>query len=558
MRHEFRIEPIEMTGVGSLFDLGGDATETFGGFGGHGGGGGGPGSPLGKGQYGARHREGGSPGGGRGGGGGGGSGEQGEQGGGGGGGGRRRAPTHGETQDRVHHEARAATHGAVGVHGARGTQSGEEVQRPTRHGGAAGIKGSPGTQSGGEADRHFKGSAAGVQGAAGGPSGPAADRSKVGEHKAATPWHDKSTYFSTKQGAETAKGGSPYMAEKRKSQFDELDKNPQTKKEVIGLISREQTGERNRSMVLEAMSNRAREHGQTLDQAMHSGFYGPVGYGPRGKHTGEVPTSVSEGDRQIGERAIARVRGGQNLLESTTDQGSKNDPNFPKYMADPGRYHTSYTTGKDWKEGAEQFADMNPAWGARDRAAQSEYDKAHPSKEGTTVGPRTKIDTSIPEYSRTKSGSTSGIGAPREETASSSDASSPTSTASDGKTITATYDEPRRFGRPTHGHMDIGGRSYPFVSGGMMLPRLGRATSGAPAGDYALGSREHKANLGGAAYHLSDPYDPLEQRTRTGIFIHGNPSDSSQGCVTFSPRVYGDVSRALDQSGAKNLKIIEK
>ena len=112
---------------------------------------------------------------------------------------------------------------------------------------------------------------------------------------------------------------SGYLAEKRAKYFDELDNNPKLKDEVMRAI-RAENGKNATSMseVLESMVNRSDAFGYgSLDHALHNGFYGPIN---RGDTAYTRPLTKEE--RDMGEEAIARVRGGQNKIEFRTDQES--------------------------------------------------------------------------------------------------------------------------------------------------------------------------------------------------------------------------------------------
>lgn len=119
------------------------------------------------------------------------------------------------------------------------------------------------------------------------------------------------------------------LAAQRKAFFDEFDKNSSLRKLVIQAILAE-GGIRGLQANLEQMCNYANARGFTsLSQAVHSGFYGPVNRGEAQRHT---PTSK---ELAAADAAILKVRGGSNLIDYRTDQGSPGDPNFYKEKHNP-------------------------------------------------------------------------------------------------------------------------------------------------------------------------------------------------------------------------------
>lgn len=165
------------------------------------------------------------------------------------------------------------------------------------------------------------------------------------------------------QPVETTSG---YLAEKRAKYFDELDNNPKLKDEVMRAI-RAENGKNATSMseVLESMVNRSDAFGYgSLDHALHNGFYGPIN---RGDTAYTRPLTKEE--RDMGEEAIARVRGGQNNIEFRTDQGMLTDPGSRKYLAEPDQ-------GGWIKKSGENYFYMGKkgrAWAEAQRKAEAEW-----------------------------------------------------------------------------------------------------------------------------------------------------------------------------------------
>jgi uncharacterized membrane protein YgcG len=139
-------------------------------------------------------------------------------------------------------------------------------------------------------------------------------------------------------GASTSSGGPPglpdvasatppsgSLATQRAGFMKELENNPRLKSAAIDLAQREGGVQSN----LEQLFNYASMRGMTIAQAMNSGQYGPV------KH-GLVTGNISPALQAKGEAALKKVYEGSNITNYATDQGMRGDPNFAKYMANPG------------------------------------------------------------------------------------------------------------------------------------------------------------------------------------------------------------------------------
>lgn len=159
---------------------------------------------------------------------------------------------------------------------------------------------------------------------------------------------------------------SGYLAEKRAKYFDELDNNPKLKDEVMRAI-RAENGKNATSMseVLESMVNRSDAFGYgSLDHALHNGFYGPIN---RGDTAYTRPLTKEE--RDMGEEAIARVRGGQNNIEFRTDQGMLTDPGSRKYLAEPDQGGWIKRSGENYF----YMGKKGRAWAEAQRKAEAEW-----------------------------------------------------------------------------------------------------------------------------------------------------------------------------------------
>jgi hypothetical protein len=118
-------------------------------------------------------------------------------------------------------------------------------------------------------------------------------------------------------------GGSGNLAQDRERFKKELDANPQLKALAVGAMRREGGLHSN----LEQLFNYASMRGMTIDQALHSGQYGPV----TGRN--RIPEAELRRGGAGGDKELERVYGGSNITDYATDQGMRGDPNFAKYMA---------------------------------------------------------------------------------------------------------------------------------------------------------------------------------------------------------------------------------
>lgn len=133
----------------------------------------------------------------------------------------------------------------------------------------------------------------------------------------------------------TVEGGSPYLAKQRAKYFEELDKDPALKDEVMRAI-RAENGKSGKaeSAVLESMVNRSVMYKYpSLRTALHDGFYGPVN-----DRRSSFTAPLSKSDLDKGTEAVNLVRGGSNRIQLRTDQGMLTDPGSQEYlqMSDKG------------------------------------------------------------------------------------------------------------------------------------------------------------------------------------------------------------------------------
>ena len=167
---------------------------------------------------------------------------------------------------------------------------------------------------------------------------------------------------------------NPRLSGDRSSFFNELDKNPELKQKVIQAALAE-GGQKGLQANIEQMANYSKARGfHSFNQALNSGFYGPVNRGTAFQH------QLTSSDIKKGDAALDAVRGGSNLLEYRTDQGMQGDPNFDKEKNDP-RYRMK-NIGGSWfadhpmfntKDGGSRFRDQQIK-------ADIEYNKEHPQQ----------------------------------------------------------------------------------------------------------------------------------------------------------------------------------
>jgi hypothetical protein len=112
------------------------------------------------------------------------------------------------------------------------------------------------------------------------------------------------------------------LSEQRARMMKELADNPKLRDYAIDAMKHEGGIQSN----FEQLMNMASMRHQTIQQALHSGQYGPV-------KRGEVTGNISAATRAAGLAALARVGAGSNITDYATDQGMRGDPNFAKYMA---------------------------------------------------------------------------------------------------------------------------------------------------------------------------------------------------------------------------------
>jgi hypothetical protein len=112
------------------------------------------------------------------------------------------------------------------------------------------------------------------------------------------------------------------LAEQRAGFKKEFENNPQLKKFAIDAMQHEGGIQSN----MEQLFNYASMRHMTIQQALHSGQYGPVN-----KHL--ISGNISAKTAAEGESALEKVFAGSNITDYATDQGMRGDPNYAKYMS---------------------------------------------------------------------------------------------------------------------------------------------------------------------------------------------------------------------------------
>lgn len=139
---------------------------------------------------------------------------------------------------------------------------------------------------------------------------------------------EKMTVEDVHSALEGLKKGPEFLKAQRASRMAAVKNNPAVLDELHRLVWAEArgSGEAGQKAMLEALFNRSIMVGNTIEEEMHSGFYGPI------KH-GHMPRSISEREHAEYQRALDAVGEGSNLIHGRTDQGSGADPN----VHGPGR-----------------------------------------------------------------------------------------------------------------------------------------------------------------------------------------------------------------------------
>ena len=179
--------------------------------------------------------------------------------------------------------------------------------------------------------------------------------------------------------AQTSKGGSPYLAQQRQKYFEELDKDPALKDEVMRAI-RAENGRSANSMadVLESLANRSVMYKYpSFRTGLHDGFYGPIN---DGRPSFTRPLSKEELER--GEEALNLVRGGSNRIELRTDQGMLSDPGSREYLQMPDRSGWKIVDGENYFYKGVGTDNRGRDFYNTQSKAMAEYDAQHQSDTG--------------------------------------------------------------------------------------------------------------------------------------------------------------------------------
>jgi hypothetical protein len=128
--------------------------------------------------------------------------------------------------------------------------------------------------------------------------------------------------------AAVGEGSSEYLRDRRQRYLDEVNNTPGLRDRVGGMLALEGTPQ----ATMEAMLNRMdyvnserRSRGLpdiTIDQMLHSGFYGPINNGRLSEGIASYRQNQARYDR-----AMSRAFGGSHVIGGFTDQGLPSDPN---------------------------------------------------------------------------------------------------------------------------------------------------------------------------------------------------------------------------------------
>ena len=109
---------------------------------------------------------------------------------------------------------------------------------------------------------------------------------------------------------------------------------------------------------MEQLFNYAAMRHMTIQQALHSGQYGPV------NRMGGSIGNISDKTRRLGDAALAKVGAGSNIIDYATDQGMAGDPNFSKYMSNRPYWNMHKVEGAWFSSHGEQ----GRKWAQQERA----------------------------------------------------------------------------------------------------------------------------------------------------------------------------------------------
>lgn len=146
--------------------------------------------------------------------------------------------------------------------------------------------------------------------------------------------------------------GSDYLRARRAGMAAEIEKTPGLRKQLAGMLALEGTP----LQTMESLANRTEymnaERAKrglpplSLQQMLHSGFYGPI-------NRGQLPGAIAQLERdpkrmQRFSAAIdAVVKGGSNTVQGATDQGMPSDPNG-RWAGGGFRLHFGGNIFNDW------------------------------------------------------------------------------------------------------------------------------------------------------------------------------------------------------------------
>ena len=166
---------------------------------------------------------------------------------------------------------------------------------------------------------------------------------------------------------------SSYLANQRQKYMDELNKNPTVKDEFMRAIRAEAGSKKEKiADVMESAFNRAAMKGHTIEQEIHSGFFGPVN-----NRSSSFTSPLTENQLKNSQAALDEVGSGRNHIQYRTDQGMLSDPGARRYEQMPDRSGALDLDGP----GGNHYYYMGEGgrkWADEQRENEKKFNQEHP------------------------------------------------------------------------------------------------------------------------------------------------------------------------------------